>query len=384
MDNKTTIEVCEGSDAVADEANIGEQSIEEAPPVYNERKVRGRVRKLYNSASSTFLFQLGISTAISTVISTVYGIYAGIKIVIENPEADNIVELITDATTNPMLLLVTTIISYLIANIASYFIGNAMTNKHCRVKIFGKIQMKPIDCILSVVAIIGVQMISVLIQTLVVNLTGLNGIDQSTAGILSFSDNVLQNILLVLYTVVIAAITEELICRGVVMKAFSVKSRAFALFASSLLFGLMHGNFNQIFNGFLLGLVIGYAALKSKSIFMPIILHMCANGHAMIFSFLEYKLGEGVNTFMTIYSIVMAVLGIGAVILLIVRCGKPADTDGYPIVSTIEGLDVIENQKGLGLPTLFKSVAFWIVTVVYISSALFMMLMATLMSMGII
>ncbi len=345
----------------------------EAPDPLHDKSVRKKLRKLYNSACLTLLFQLLISTAISGVISFIYSFVLTVATLVQNPSIpmEELIEHVTDASLNPLLLIITTTVSYLIANVLSYFIGNAMTNKHRKVKLFGKIQMKPLDCVLSVFAIIGIQMISALIQSLIMSLTGLSGVDETTASILSFSDNIFQNIVLVLYTVIIAAITEELICRGVIIKAFGAKSATFALFASALVFGIMHGNFNQMFNGFLLGLVIGYAALKSRSIILPIILHMCANGHAMILAVFEYAFGEQILIPELIYMCVMAVAGIVAIVLLLVRNGMPKnEADGYPVVYTVDGIEKLENQKGLAWGTLFKSVSFWIFTAIYTIIAL--------------
>ncbi len=384
MDNEMTFELNEDNSAAEnipeEEETVNfEPAVEDIPdPKKTEKGIRKRIRKLYNSACFMLLVQLGVSSAVSAVITVVYVfIYTIIVTVMAlsgSPELDTaaITEQVLEGALSPVFLIATTAVSYLIANIAAYFIGNAMTNKHRRVKIFGKIKMKPFDCILAVLSIIGMQMISLLVQTGIMALTGLSGVDETTGGMFAFSDNIFQNVLLVLYTVIIAAITEELLCRGVLMKAFSVKSATFALFASSLLFGFMHGNFNQIFNGFLLGLVIGYAALKSRSIILPIILHMCANGHAMLLSFFEYRFAESIVIPELIYMIVVAVIGLAATILLVVRNGAPkSETDGYDVVSTVEGVATLENQKGLTWRTLFKSVMFWIFMIIYTLMALF-------------
>ncbi len=355
-------------------AIIPESPLPEGPdPVELEKRARTRVRKVYNSACLTMLIQFGIASVITSFISTIYSAYISFMTVIQNPELDfeALLESIMETSMSPVFLLTTTAVAYLAANIVSYFIGNKMIKKHHTASIFGKIQMKPLDCILAVVGVIGVQMASALIQSLVMSLTGMTGIDENTAAMVSISDNVFQNIVLVLYTVVIAGITEELLCRGVIMKALSVKSVTFGLIASSALFGIMHGNFNQMFNGFLLGLVIGYVGIKSKSIFMPIILHMCANGHAMLWSALEFKFGKSIFAIEALYIIAIAIIGVGAAIWLYLRNGKPNDeTDGFPVTSTIEELPKTESRKGWTWSVIVKSPAFWIFIAIYFFTAL--------------
>ncbi len=354
-------------------------------PAEVERTARRRVRKLYNSASLSLLIQFGIATAISGAISAVYTMVVMIRLAIQNIDMapDALITLMTeqtmDAILDPTFLLLTTAISYLIANLAAYFLGNLMTRKHHRARLFGGIRMRPLDCVLAVLSVLGIQMLSALVQSVVMEITHISGIDENTAGMLTFSDDILQNILMVVYTVVIAAVTEELLCRGVLLRAFSVKSTAFALFASSLLFGVMHGNFNQMFNGFLLGLVIGYAALKSRSLWLPILLHMCANGHAMLLGFFEYKLGESFALPETVYIIALAIIGVAATVVLFLRNGKPNDeTDGFPVTATIEELATVENPRGLTWLTLIKSPAFWIFNVIYFSTAVLLLLSSIL------
>ena len=342
-------------------------------PLPTDKTVRKRVRKLYNSACLTLLIQFGLSMVISGIISGVYGAFFAIQAMFQNPELEPtlLIEKVLQSALSPRFLIISVAVSHLIANLLSYFIGNVMTKKHHTAKIFGRIKMKPFDCILAIFSVIGVQMISMLIQAVLMSATGLSGIDPETADAVTLSDDMLHNIILLVYTVLIAAITEELLCRGVILKALSVKSVTFGLIASSLIFGILHGNFNQIINGFLLGMVIGYAAIKSRSIILPIILHMCANGHAMLLSFLEYKLGESIIVFEVLYIILMTIIGTGAIVWLVIRNGLPNNkTDGFSVTYTIEGLDTLESKKGLTWLTLFKAVMFWIFVALYLITAI--------------
>ncbi len=336
--------------------------------------VKRKVKKCYNRACMAMIFQMILGFAISFMASFVYSTVLSAQIMMNEGITDP--ALLTQKTMeamHPASMIIMNAIAYLIANPIAYLIGNAMTKKHYNAKIFNRIQLKPADCGLAILAVLGVQMLSLLIQSLIMLITNTTGINESTAQMMSFSDDPVQNIVMVVYTVLIAAVTEELLCRGLVMKALSPINQTFALVASSMIFGIMHGNFNQMFNGFLLGMVIGYAGMKSKSVWLPIILHMCANAHAMIIGFLEYKIGESFMEFQTIYIIALLVIGLVAAFFLFKRNGKIDEAeDGFPCVNPVEGLDQLESKKGLTWKALLTTPCFWIFTAIYVIIAISM------------
>lgn len=86
------------------------------------------------------------------------------------------------------------------------------------------------------------------------------------------------SLLTILYSGLIAPISEELICRGVIL-SYSKKALPFmyANILQALLFGIYHGNIVQGSYAFIFGLFLGFLCLKFKSIIAPIILHMTVN-----------------------------------------------------------------------------------------------------------
>lgn len=86
-----------------------------------------------------------------------------------------------------------------------------------------------------------------------------------------------------LSTVVFAPLFEEVIFRGVIFG--SVRSRhgvIAALLISSLCFGLAHGVPSQIVATFIIGLILGYAYLRSGSLITSMTLHALNNALAML------------------------------------------------------------------------------------------------------
>lgn len=340
------------------------------PPAYAVPP-REQVKKCYNRACMAMLFQYLIVNIISSVAMFFYGIVAGAQAMASGASPE---ELMASVTTdiNPMFMITLNAICYLIANPVAYLIGNAMTKNHYRAKVFGGIKLSAVDCVIGVLAVLGLQGFSLLVQYGMMSVTKMSGINEAMASMFTFSDNVAQNVIMVVYFVFIAAITEELLCRGIVLKLLSPVNKTFAVIASALIFGIMHGNFNQIFNGFLLGLVLGYVAIKSKSIWLPIICHMAANTNAMVLSYLEYKKGEDFLNTELIYAAVLVVIAIVAIVLLLKRNGRIDDeNDGFPVE---QALEVPEEEKPkCKWKALLSTPCFWIFVVLYFFNALIML-----------
>ncbi len=79
-----------------------------------------------------------------------------------------------------------------------------------------------------------------------------------------------------LYITIAAPISEEILFRGLVMRSLQPHGKQFAIFTSSLLFALFHGNPIQIPFAFLMGLLLGYLAQRYH-IGWAVLLHMLNN-----------------------------------------------------------------------------------------------------------
>ncbi|MBP1548997.1 MAG: CPBP family intramembrane metalloprotease [Oscillospiraceae bacterium] len=342
------------------------------PPAY-AISPRQQVKKCYNRACLAMLFQYIIANVIVAVPLFIYQGMIMSQLMLEEGITDPVVLSVrTTELMNPMFMILLNAIAFLIANPVAYLIGNAMTKKYYKAKPFSKIQLPAVDCVIAVLAVLGLQGFSLLVQYGIMSITQMSGINEATAAMFTFSDNMAQNVIMVIYFVFIAAITEELLCRGLVLKLFSPVSKKFAVVASAVLFGVMHGNFNQMFNGFLLGLVIGYVAVKSKSIWIPIICHMVANTNAMVLSYFEYKIGEDFFTTELIYGAILTVIAIVSIVLLLKRNGKiDEEKDGFPVE---QALEVSEEEKPkCKWKALLSTPCFWIFIVIYAFNALLML-----------
>ena len=117
-------------------------------------------------------------------------------------------------------------------------------------------------------------------------------------------------------TVVVPAFIEEFACRGLMLGLLKKHGEAFAIIASSILFGLMHGNFEQMPFAFLVGLVLGFITVKSGTILIAIAVHAFNNFVSVAFDYilddlpLVYQ-----NIGYMIFLVVCLLLGIFAVFL---------------------------------------------------------------------
>ena len=86
----------------------------------------------------------------------------------------------------------------------------------------------------------------------------------------------LDSLSMFLYVGLGAPISEEILFRGVALRGMEPYGKKFAIFASSVLFGLYHGNLVQIPFAFVVGLVLGYVTVE-YNIGWAIVLHMFNN-----------------------------------------------------------------------------------------------------------
>lgn len=90
-------------------------------------------------------------------------------------------------------------------------------------------------------------------------------------------DGILGFLLAVLSVAAAPALFEEFLFRGAIMGSLLKYGKAFAIFTSSIIFGLIHGNLVQIPFAFMVGLVLGFVALETNSIWTSVIIHFLNN-----------------------------------------------------------------------------------------------------------
>lgn len=115
-------------------------------------------------------------------------------------------------------------------------------------------------------------------------------------------------------TALVPAFVEEFGMRGVCLGSLRRYGDGFAIIVSSVLFGLIHGNFTQMVFAAIIGLAAGYAVVKSGSMWPAIIIHFVNNFISVGVYYLDQWFGfEFVNTvylFVLCFNLLLGVLGI--------------------------------------------------------------------------
>lgn len=87
-----------------------------------------------------------------------------------------------------------------------------------------------------------------------------------------------------------AGICEEVMFRGLMMKAYEKMGKWKAIIISACLFGFFHFNIQNLIGPIFLGIVFGYMVYKTNSLFSAIIAHATNNGLALTLGYLLTRL----------------------------------------------------------------------------------------------
>lgn len=113
-----------------------------------------------------------------------------------------------------------------------------------------------------------------------------------------------------LATAVVPAFMEEFACRGLIMGILRKYGDGFAVLMTAAVFGLMHGNFDQMPFAFMVGLALGYIVVQTNSLWIAVAVHAANNFVSVAFTYLLSPLSADIQNL--IYSLyLMAALGIG-------------------------------------------------------------------------
>ncbi len=132
----------------------------------------------------------------------------------------------------------------------------------------------PVQVIFYFLMILGLQMLTSIVCAPVVHLLESVGASFDSANNSATAYAVSASMLV--YSVVVAPVVEELVYRGALLRALERYGRWFAIVISALIFGLMHGNAVQFPVAFVIGLAFGYLSLK-YSLKLTIVLHVLNN-----------------------------------------------------------------------------------------------------------
>lgn len=125
-------------------------------------------------------------------------------------------------------------------------------------------------------------------------------------------------VIFMLSTALVPAFCEELFFRGVIMTNLMPLGRNFAIIASGIIFGLVHGNHDQIFFATFAGIAFGFIYAETGTIWCGVLAHLLNNFIAVVETVLwgTLKTGTAVKINLIIESFIM-LCGVISIIYLI-------------------------------------------------------------------
>ncbi len=109
-----------------------------------------------------------------------------------------------------------------------------------------------------------------------------------------FPKGVFGFLLTLIATAVVPALIEEFALRGIVLGSLRKFGDTFALIATSICFGIMHSNFEQIPFAFMVGLFLGFSVIKTGSLRVAIAVHFYNNLISVLFNYFSEWIPDNV------------------------------------------------------------------------------------------
>ena len=123
-------------------------------------------------------------------------------------------------------------------------------------------------------------------------------------------------LLVMLGGAVLPAFIEEFALRGIALGALKKFGSSFAILTTAILFGLMHGNIEQIPFAFILGLYLGFAVIRTGTMWTAVAIHLINNGVAFGMEMLSGVMGTTEYSAMTyLYFMLTALLAVVGLLL---------------------------------------------------------------------
>ena len=130
------------------------------------------------------------------------------------------------------------------------------------------------------------------------------------------SENTIGLLFMTFTSAVIPGICEELFMRGMIMQPLRRYGDRFALVASAVLFAALHQNMVQAPMAFCAGLALGWATVRTGTLWAAIFIHVWNNAASTILLALEKPLGDYAGYAILVYAPLLAAAGIFCLVSL--------------------------------------------------------------------
>ncbi len=129
----------------------------------------------------------------------------------------------------------------------------------------------------------------------------------------------------ILSVVVLAPISEEFLCRGVIQRcAEEAYSKIAAVFIQAVVFGLIHMQLIQSSYAFVIGIVFGYFSMKYRTVWIGVIIHISLNASSYLLPYIPDTVSFfGININMQFVFYGLTILLSAVTVILFRKLPKP-------------------------------------------------------------
>lgn len=302
-------------------------------PVEPGGSEKKRLRKFYTIGGTSILCHFAFSIILSLAL------FSLIMLILQFKNPDLPYDTLYDYASSSSILIAISAVIYLAANVGFSLMGL----KWAKISPSSLIKTRNFNLSLAVqycFSAIFIQYAASLLSAGASNIIEKYGFNADTVNDPGFASSSSGFIIMIIYSCIIAPITEEFFFRGMLLKTFSRANQRFAIVATAIFFGLTHGNLPQFILAFLLGIFLAHMTLKHNSILPSIITHMFVNTSATVMNFLsgKYDSQTALGILKLIY-ILMALVGLLMLIEFSIKNKLPRTTPqqsrrGFAIAKT--------------------------------------------------
>ena len=239
---------------------------------YQKQKEKKNDKKLLKTMGNWFGLSIVSFTVLATIFGVIIGLLSGVISKIELIYNDDNMSMAYQIVASVLFIFIPFAIAYVVLKkkkIAGILPMGTTYNKKAAISL-------TMLCIpLMLFSTFAINFVSTIIQN-IFGITFTTGVeDPAIVGVGGF-------LIATLSTAVLPAVLEEFIIRGIVMQPLRRFGDKFAIVASALIFGIMHGNMVQIPYTVVAGLFLGYLVIATGSLWPSIILHFINNFYSVV------------------------------------------------------------------------------------------------------
>lgn len=245
------------------------------------------------------------------------------------------------------------------AMLITILVGRAMLKQ----KIFGawrRPQSGPLVFFAGIAMMLAFSEVGSILVNLITMLLKQAGIKTGTPDF-NLSGNRTSDLILLAYVCVIGPILEETLFRGMILQSLRPWGDWFAIVASAILFGLFHLNLIQAIPAALMGLALGFVAVKCESILPTILMHIFNNSLSMVLTM------KGIEKNQTVQAIYLAIIGVAVLATILLAVFKRSEVE--TVMRKPASAPPVRNKYPVFF---FQSPGFWVLVSFFILYGVFL------------